>query len=236
MRFIGTCHPAAPARAGQRNVLWPVSPLPPVARSSIRRLLQRCGLSRISWSPLRRLLVDQIIRYVFMAAYLGWCVARSSSSGILLASSRRRWSPTVGEPGRQPFCEADQDQHYRSAPEHYAEEDKTCRQVRMGRQVFAEPPGAPSVCRITRHSIGPALQEPDGGCEHDGGTDDHKEAGESFLSARYHAHGQSPPSSVRENHPGLVVFHPQPVPSSMSGRIAARYSSCSAMCCSRLLA
>ena len=27
--------------------------------------------------------------------------------------------------------------------EHYAEQDNTCRQVRMSRQVFAEPPGAP---------------------------------------------------------------------------------------------
>jgi hypothetical protein len=33
------------------------------------------------------------------------------------------------------------------------------------------------------------LQEPDGWCEHYGGTDDHEEAGESFLSAWYHAHG-----------------------------------------------
>ena len=104
-------------------------------------------------------------------------------------TSRRWWSPTVDQPSGQPFCEADQDQHNRSVREYYAEEDNTCRQVRMSRHVFAEPPGAPGVCRILRYGFAPALQEPDGRCEHDGGPDDNEEAGESFLSARYHAHG-----------------------------------------------
>src|SRR5215208_1137876 len=155
---------------------WPVSPLPPVSGFCIRRL-QRCRLSRIYWSPLTRPLVDRIILYVFIAAYFGRRVAGSSSSRILLATYRRRWSPPVGEPVRQPLCEADQDQHKHSARERYAEEDNTCRQVWMSRQVFAEPPGAPDVSRIMRYSFAPALQEPDGWCEHYGGTHDHEEAG-----------------------------------------------------------
>ena len=45
---------------------WPATP----SVSCIRHL-QRCRLSGISWSPLPRLLVDRIIRYVFIAAYFG---------------------------------------------------------------------------------------------------------------------------------------------------------------------
>src|SRR5829696_8157054 len=156
-------------------------------QGAVKRLCNRsksCHVRKVA-----RLLAQALIRYVFIAAYFGWCVAGSSSSGILLVTSRRRWPPGVGEPGRQPFCEADQDQHNHSAREHYAEEDNTCRQVRMSRQVFTEPPGAPDVCRIMRYSFAPALQEPDGGCQHDCGTDDHEETGETFLSASYHAHG-----------------------------------------------
>lgn len=93
-----------------------------------------------------------------------------------------RLLPTAHDSGRQPLCEAHQDQHDHSAREHQAEEDNTCRQVRMGRQVFAKPPGAPGLCRVTGHRFAPALQEPDWGCEHEGGTDDNEEGGKPFLS------------------------------------------------------
>jgi hypothetical protein len=51
----------------------------------------------------------------------------------------------------------------------------------MGRQVFGEPSGSPGLCWITCDRFTPALHEPDGRCEHEGSTDDHEEAGESFM-------------------------------------------------------
>src|SRR5215208_2537039 len=51
----------------------------------------------------------------------GHAAAQSSRSGTFLTTSRCRLLPTAREPGRQPFCEADQDQHNHSAREHYAE-------------------------------------------------------------------------------------------------------------------
>jgi len=78
----------------------------------------------------------------------------------------------------------------------------------MGRQVFAEPPDVPGVCRITREGFAPTLQEPDGGCEHDGGTDDHEEAGESFLSTCDPAHTAAYPLTLAPHHAVSAMLAP----------------------------
>jgi hypothetical protein len=186
-----------------------------VARSSIRRL-QRCRLYRIWWSPLARYLVDRIIRYVFIA--------------------RRELLPTASEAGRQPFCEANQDQHDHSAREQYAEDDNTCCQVRMSRQVFAEPPGTPGVCgsRATAW-LQRCRSQMAGANTMAAPRTTRRPASRSCLTGLLRT-GGSLLSAVLEKHPGRVNVHCSLVPSSMSGLIAARYSCCSAMCCSRLAA
>ena len=84
--------------------------------------------------------------------------------------------------------------------EDYTEEDNTCRQVRVGRQVFAEPSGTPGVCRVMCYRFAPTLQEPDYGREHEGGADHHEKAGELFLSAWHSAHTTAYPIALAPHH------------------------------------
>ena len=124
---------------------WPVSPLPPCRGPAVG------VFSAVGVPGYRGPLLHSIGGSNYTLCVHHQAGTRVRGAGITVPRDLIRLLPTARESGRQPFAEADQDQHnHRSR--HYAEQDNTCRQVRMSRQVFAEPPGAPGVCRIMRYS------------------------------------------------------------------------------------
>ena len=166
------------------------------------------------------------------------CVHRKAGMRVP-ATNRCLLLPAARESGRQPFCEAHQDQHDHSARQHYAEEDNTCRQVQMSRQVFAEPAGAQASAGSRATA---SLQR----CRSQIAGANTKVA---LMTTKRPASRSCLPGLLRMGDPRLISAFSRPreasglgqrscspVPSSKSGLIAARYSSCSAMCCSRLLA
>jgi hypothetical protein len=88
----------------------------------------------------------------------------------------------AGKPGRQPPRHDKQNQHYQPAGERRAEKERTGHQVRVRREAFAEPLGAPGARRVTGERLAPPLQEPDDRRENDGGAEHHQNGGEPSLS------------------------------------------------------